>query len=69
MDNDDNPLPAAIRALAGALTPPGAHGEHDAAGVYVRSLTEGAMGVTAGLLAIAEALRELAAAVRDAAEP
>lgn len=44
--------------------PPG----RDAAGVGVGSLTEAVMGVTAGLVQIAEAINNLAAAVRDGRE-
>lgn len=55
----------AIRALARAVTPPGAMGSTDAAGTYAESLTEAVMGVTAGLVKIADALEMIAEEMRE----
>lgn len=53
-----------IRYLAKAILPGTAVPTGDAAGVHVDSLTEAVMGVTAGLVQIADSIRELADAVR-----
>jgi hypothetical protein len=55
----------AVRRLGDAITP-NVVGCQDAAGGHVESLTEAVMGVTAGLVRIADALEELADAVRSA---
>jgi hypothetical protein len=52
-------------ALANAVTPSGALAGTDAAGGRVESLTEAVMGVTSGLLEIADAINNLAEAVRE----
>jgi hypothetical protein len=52
-----------IRRVADAVSPSG--GGHDPAGGYVTCLTESVMGVTAGLVRIADAIGDLAAAVRE----
>jgi len=52
-----------IRLLADAVSPPG--GGHDHSGGYVTCLTESVMGVTAGLVRIANAISDLADAVRE----
>lgn len=49
--------------IARAITSPASAGT-DAAGGHVESLTEAVMGITAGLLQVAEAIRELAEAHR-----
>ena len=54
----------AIRTVARAITPLDAMGFEDAAGGYVSSLTEAVMGNTAALMAIAEALKSIAAEIR-----
>lgn len=54
-----------LTRIAAAVTPVGAVPSHDAASVSVGSLTEAVMGVTAGLVRVAEAISELADAVRD----
>lgn len=54
-----------IGKLANAVTPTGAMPGEDAAGGKVGSLTEATMGITGGLMRIAEAIEELAAAVRE----
>lgn len=51
--------------IAGAITPLTASPGHDATGGSVLSLTEAAMGVTAGLVRIADAIESLADAVRS----
>lgn len=50
-------------AIANAITPRGAAAGTDANGGHVESLTEAVMGMTAGLHAIADALREVAGAI------
>jgi len=54
-----------FRKLARAITPLNALAGSDAAGGRVESLTEAVMGVTAGLVRIAEAITDLADAVRE----
>jgi uncharacterized protein YukE len=54
----------ATRAIAYAILPTNAAGQ-DAAGGTVGSLTEAVMGVTAGLVRIADALESVAEAVRE----
>ena len=51
--------------LARAITPLSALAGTDAAGGRVESLTEAIMGVTAGLVQIADAIGDLAEAVRE----
>ena len=51
--------------LAKAVTPLGALAGTDAVGGQVESLTEAVMGVTAGLVRIADAISDLAEAVRE----
>ncbi len=58
-------LISCVGSIRDAITKSGARGAHDAAGVYVESLTEAVMGVTAGLVQIAEALRDVADAMRE----
>lgn len=60
-------LARSARAVAHAILAPAAMG-HDAAGGAVDSLTEAVMGVTAGLVQIADAISDLAAAVRERQE-
>lgn len=48
---------SALRNIGLSITPNGFPG-HDAAGGTVASLTEAVMGITAGLYAVAEAIRE-----------
>jgi len=52
------PIAEAVRYLARSVMPTAAP-SHDAAGVYVTSLTEAVMGVTAGLVQIAHVLSEI----------
>jgi hypothetical protein len=52
-------LSESTRAIAHAITAD-AIGGHDATGGRIESLTEAVMGVTAGLVMIAEALKEIA---------
>lgn len=54
----------AIKRLADAITP-NICGGSDATGGHVESLSEAAMGITAGLVKIAESISDLAAAVRE----
>ena len=51
--------------LAEAITPLSVLAGTDAAGGRVESLTEAVMGVTAGLVQIADAIRAMAEAVRE----
>lgn len=66
-EEDIEVLARAIRAVGDAITPPAAPG-HDAAGGTVASLTEAVMGVTAGLVQVAEALDGIADAIRSRSE-
>ena len=50
----------ALRSVANAITDQGTFGGTDASGGHVRCLTEAVMGVTAGLVQIAEAIENLA---------
>ena len=56
------------RKIAHAITPCDACAGEDANGGSVSSLTEAVMGVTAGLCRVADAISELAEAVRDQKE-
>lgn len=67
MIDDNEALRRAMAQVADAITPQGAVGGSDATGGHVRSLTEAVMGMTAGLVQIAEAIDNLAEAVRDRA--
>ena len=60
---------SALDDIARAIKPRDAMPGHDAAGGTVDSLTEAVMGITAGLVRIAEALHRLADAHEDAREP
>lgn len=57
-------LGSASRRIADAIAPIAVPGT-DASGGSVSSLTEAAMGITAGLHAVAESLDGIAAAIRD----
>ena len=59
----------AVKQLAAAITPNTAVGNTDATGGYVTSLTEAFMGVTAGLVKIAEAVEHLAVALEERDTP
>ena len=70
MDGDfDSEIAIAVAGgltkLARAITPLSALAGTDAAGGRVESLTEAIMGVTAGLVQIADAIGDLAEAVRE----
>lgn len=60
-------IAAANKRIAEAITPYAAGGANDANGQYVSSLTEATMGVTGGLVRIAEAIQELSNAIGDLA--
>lgn len=60
-----NEVSEAIEKLAKAITPLNCSPGTDAAGGGVESLTEAVMGVTGGLVKIAEAIEELARAVES----
>jgi hypothetical protein len=67
-DDQIRAITSAIGDLDRAITPRGGAdgfcpGGNDATGGYVTSLTEGVMGVTAGLCKIAEAIEKLSEAV------
>ncbi len=67
MEPDDDLGEAIVegsRRIASAITANAVPGR-DEAGGYVGSLTEAIMGVTAGLVAIAKAIEELAEAMRE----
>lgn len=58
-------LAHAILAIANAITPRAACASEDATGGVIESVTEALMGHTAGLVRIAEAIDNLAEAVRE----
>lgn len=60
-----NRISLAASQIARAITPDHAAPGHDATGGTIMSLTEAMMGVTSGLVCIAESISELASAVRD----
>jgi hypothetical protein len=66
---DENNLPDAIhegmRKIAHAIKPLDCVGGEDSAGMYVDSLTQAVMGMTSGLCRIADAINNLADAVKD----
>jgi hypothetical protein len=62
--DDKHDIFYSVKRIASAITP-NCIGSNDASGSHVESLTEAVMGTTAGLMAIAEAIGELAAAVRN----
>ena len=61
----DNAIRTAATRIADAITPVASSPGTDATGGSVSSLTEAVMGMTAGLVAIAEAIDNLAEAVRE----
>lgn len=61
---DQDALFRSLRSISEAVTPCKAPNS-DAAGVHVGSLTEAVMGVTAGLCQIADALNNVAEAIRE----
>ncbi len=52
--------------VAGAITPQGSLAGEDATGGRVSSLTEAVMGITAGLVRVAEAIEGLSGAIKQA---
>lgn len=58
-----NFVASGLRSVAKSITP-NVPGSEDATGCHVESLTEAVMGLTAGSMAIAEAINDLANAVR-----
>ncbi len=56
-----------VQKIAEAIMPT-LCGNQDATGTHVESLTEAVMGVTAGLVRIAESIGDLAAAIREKEE-
>jgi hypothetical protein len=54
-----------INRIARAIYPMGAVDGKDAAGGCVSSLTEAAMGITAGLCNVADGLHDIAEAIRE----
>lgn len=66
-DKDDlRELANSVRAIGRAITPPDVAAGQDACGEHVDSLTEAVMGVTAGLVKVADALDGIAKAIREA---
>lgn len=68
MDADLGNIANSVRLIADAITPIGAMRGTDAMGGSVGSLTEAVCGITAGLAAVAEAMNNIADAIRDHAE-
>lgn len=54
-----------LKSIANAITPFDASGNRDAAGGYVTSLTEAVMGNTKAMVRVAEALENIAEAIRE----
>lgn len=54
-----------MNRIANAITPVGAVPSHDATGGTISSLTEAIMGMTAGMVQIAEAIEILAEAIKE----
>jgi hypothetical protein len=69
MSNEQHILSDAIhegmRKIAHAIKPLDCVGNEDSAGMYVDSLTQAVMGMTSGLCRIADAINNLADAVKD----
>lgn len=63
-DKEIEGLPYAIKKIAAAITPVAVPGT-DATGGTVDSLTEAVMGITAGLVRIANALEMIAEAIQE----
>ncbi len=61
-------LSKTVGSVGKAITPTDALAGHDATGGVITSLTEAVMGVTAGLVQIAQAINGLADAVRESRE-
>ena len=61
--DDKHDIFYSVKRIASAITP-NCTGNSDASGGHVESLTEAVMGTTAGLMAIASAISELAEAVK-----
>lgn len=64
-EKERNELIKAIYSLTTSISDPSTHAGKDATGGYVNCVTEALMGNTAGLVMIAEAINNLAEAVRD----
>lgn len=64
-DSSVENLAEQVRKISRAIIPGDAAPNRDATGGSVDSLTEAVMGVTAGLVQIADAINNLAAAVRE----
>lgn len=67
-DEQIEQIERALWAIGNAITPRGTAPGTDACGGSVDSLTEAVMGQTAGLVSIANAISELAEAVRESRE-
>ena len=68
MKPDDEQVEAicySIKSIASAITPLSAAAGTDETGGHVESLTEAVMGISAGLVRIADAIQSLADAISD----
>jgi hypothetical protein len=65
---DPQKIIGALEWIGNSITPESVSPSDDATGVHVTSLTEGVMGVTAALVQIAEALNNVAEAIREQKE-
>ncbi len=65
MENDFDKIKDGLFLLANSITPASSFGGRDANDGYVASLTEAVMGITGGLVRIANAIDDLADAVRE----
>ena len=69
MENDFDKIKDGLYVIANSITPRSYIGRRDANDGYVASLTEAVMGITGGLVRIADAIEDLAEAVRESATP
>lgn len=67
-NENENSVANALYELRASIADPLVEGARDAAGGLVSCLTEAVMGNTAGLVAIASAISDLAEAIRETKE-
>ena len=70
MENNFDKINDGLYVIANSIwTPASSAGGRDANGGYVSSLAESVMGITGALVRIADAIEDLADAVRESATP
>lgn len=65
---ESDSLVDAVKELSDALSPRGAFAAVDSTGGGVHSVTEAIMGITSGLVRVADSIADLAEAVRESKE-